>query len=130
MSGPGFFSRERASFACAFRGLADLLRGEPHARFHLAATVAVGALGWWFCLTAGEWIAVILAVGLVWAAEALNTAIEHLADVLHPARHPGIGRVKDIAAAAVLLASIAAALTGMIVFGPRLWLQIPETFRS
>jgi len=120
VSGPGFFGRERASFACAIRGITDLLRDEPHARFHLVATLAVGALGWWFGLTAGEWIAVVLAAGLVWTAEALNTAIEHLADVLHPARHPGIGRVKDIAAAAVLLASLAAAVTGLIVFGPRL----------
>ena len=120
MSEPGFLGRERASFACAIRGFAGLLRSEPHARFHLLATVAVCALGWWFGLCGGEWSAVLLAAGLVWTAEALNTAIEHLADVLHPAQHPGIGRVKDIAAAAVLLASITAAVVGLVVFGPHL----------
>lgn len=120
MARRGFFGREAAAFACAFRGIAALLRDEPHTRFHLVATVASVALGWWLGLCGGEWVAIVLAAGLVWTAEALNTAIEHLADVLHPGQHPGIGRVKDIAAAAVLLASAAAAVTGLIVFGPHL----------
>ena len=120
MNRRGFFSREAESFACAFRGIAALLKSEIHARIHLVATVAVLALGWWFGLTGGEWIAVILAIGLVWVAEALNTAIEYVADLAHPDEHPEVKKLKDLAAAAVLFASIAALIVGLIVFMPRL----------
>ncbi len=116
----GFFSREAESFACAFRGIASLLKSEVHARIHLAATVAVLALGWWFEISPGEWLAVTLAIGLVWVAEALNTAIEYVADLAHPDEHPEVKKLKDLAAAAVLFASIVALVVGLIVFLPRL----------
>ena len=120
MNHRGFLSREAESFACAFRGIAALLKSEVHARIHLAATVAVVALGWWFGITPGEWIAVVLAIGLVWVAEALNTAIEYVADLAHPDEHPEVKKLKDLAAAAVLFASIAALIVGLFVFWPRL----------
>ena len=116
----GFFSREADSFACAFRGIAALLKGEVHARIHLAATVVVLGLGWWFAIPPGEWMAVVLAIGLVWVAEALNTAIEYVADLAHPDEHPEVKKLKDLAAAAVLFASIAALVVGLIIFLPRL----------
>ena len=116
----GFFSREADSFACAFRGIAALLKSEVHARIHLVATVAVLALGWWSDINAGEWMAVVLSIGLVWTAEALNTAIEYVADLAHPDEHPEVKKLKDLAAAAVLFASIAALVVGLIVFGPHL----------
>ena len=120
MNRRGFFSREAESFACAFRGIAALLGSEVHARIHLVATVAVIALGWWCEITAGEWIAVVLAIGLVWVAEALNTAIEYVADLSHPDEHPEVKKLKDLAAAAVLFASIIALVVGLLVFWPRL----------
>jgi diacylglycerol kinase len=116
----GFFSREAESFACAFRGIAALFKSEVHARIHLAATIVVLSLGWWFRIGAGEWIAVILAIGLVWVAEALNTAIEYVADLAHPDEHPEVKKLKDLAAAAVLFASIAALIVGLIIFLPRM----------
>jgi diacylglycerol kinase len=116
----GFFSREAESFACAFRGIAALLKSEVHARIHLAATILVIALGWWCEITRGEWLAVILVLGLVWVAEALNTAIEYVADLAHPDEHPEVKKLKDLAAAAVLFASIASLVVGLIVFLPRL----------
>ena len=112
----GFLSREIESFACAFRGITALLKSEVHARIHLAATVVAVVLGWWFEITRGEWLAVILAIGLVWVAEALNTAIEYVADLAHPDEHPEVKKLKDLAAAAVLFASIAALVVGLIVF--------------
>ena len=115
----GFFSREAESFACAFRGIAALLKSEVHARIHLAATIVVLSLGWWLDISAGEWIAVILAIGLVWVAEALNTAIEYVADLAHPDEHPEVKKLKDLAAAAVLFASIAALVVGLFIFWPR-----------
>ena len=120
MNRRGFFSREAESFACAFRGIAALLKSEVHARIHLVATVVVVALGWWFGITGGEWIAVVLSIGLVWVAEALNTAIEYVADLAHPDEHPEVKKLKDLAAAAVLFSSIVALIVGLIVFLPRL----------
>ena len=120
-----FLQREAESFACALHGIAGLLRGEPHARVHLAATAIVAALGWWFGIGPGEWIAVILAAGLVWTAEALNTAIEYVADLAHPDEHPEVKKLKDLAAAAVLFASLAALAVGLIVFVPRLCAAAP-----
>ena len=116
MSRRGFFSREAESFACAFRGIAALLQGEVHARIHLVATIVVIALGWWFGITRSEWIAIILSIGLVWVAEALNTAIEYVADLAHPDEHPEVKKLKDLAAAAVLFASIVALVVGLLVF--------------
>ena len=116
----GFFSREAESFACAFRGITALLKSEVHARIHLVATIVVLSLGWWLDISAGEWIAVILAIGLVWVAEALNTAIEYVADLAHPDEHPEVKKLKDLAAAAVLFASIAALVVGLFIFWPRL----------
>ena len=116
----GFFSREAESFACAFRGIAALLKSEVHARIHLIATMAVIALGWWCGITRNEWIAVVLSIGLVWVAEALNTAIEYVADLAHPDEHPEVKKLKDLAAAAVLFASIIALIVGMLIFWPRL----------
>lgn len=116
MNRRGFFSREAESFACAFRGIAALLKSEVHARIHLAATVIALALGWWLQITRAEWIALVLVIGLVWVAEALNTAIEYVADLAHPDEHPEVKKLKDLAAAAVLFASIAALVVGLIVF--------------
>ena len=121
MNRRGFLSREAESFACAFRGIAALLKSEVHARIHLAATIAVIALGWWCEISRNEWLAVILAIGLVWVAEALNTAIEYVADLAHPDEHPEVKKLKDLAAAAVLFASIIALIVGLLVFCPRLW---------
>ena len=97
-----------------------MLKTEVHARIHLAATVAVVALAWWFVIATGEWIAVVLSIGLVWVAEALNTAIEYATDLAHPNEHPEVKKLKDLAAAAVLFASIVALVFGIIVFAPRL----------
>ena len=70
----GFVSREAESFACAFRGIAALLRSEVHARIHLLATVVVIVLGWWFEITVGQWIAAVLAIGLVWVVSGAATS--------------------------------------------------------
>ena len=99
---------------------------ETAARIHLVATAGVIGAGFFFRIDSGEWIAVVLAIGMVIAAECFNSAIETLADAVHPERHPLVGRAKDIAAGGVLMAAIAAVVIGFIVFGPKLilWLQL------
>jgi diacylglycerol kinase len=121
-----FSLRERAqSFADAGRGIALLLAQEPNARLHALATVAAIALGLWLGISASEWCWIALAIGLVWVAEALNSALEALADAVHPERGARIGSAKDLAAGAVLAAAIVAAVIGALVFGPRLVARLP-----
>jgi diacylglycerol kinase len=108
-----------ASFAFAFRGLGAFAR-EPNARIQLAVGVAVCALAAWLRVSRAEAALLALAIGLVLAAEALNTALEALADRVAPDPHPLVARAKDVAAASVLLAALAAAATGLLVLAPPL----------
>ena len=119
--GGSWWSRRVRSFVFAGRGLWWLLFSQPNARIHAVATVAVVALGVWLSLAALEWCAVLLAVGFVWTAEGLNSALEALADRVAPEHHPLVGRAKDVAAGAVLAAAIIAAVVGVLVFGPKLF---------
>ncbi len=109
------------SFGPAFAGLRHLVATQPNARVHLGFAVLAVGMGFWLRIPPGEWIAVLLCITLVLMAEALNTALEFLADAAHPERHPLVGRAKDCAAAAVLVCALASAVIGVILFGPRLW---------
>jgi diacylglycerol kinase len=92
---------------------------------HLFATIAVLILGWYFKLSAGEWLAIVLSISLVWISEAFNTAIEFLTNLVSPDYNPLAGKTKDVAAAAVLIAAIFAVIVGCIVFGPKLAAMFP-----
>ncbi|MEQ9411150.1 MAG: diacylglycerol kinase family protein [Fuerstiella sp.] len=121
MAPESFWNRRFASFRFAFRGIAVLFRGEIHAWFHLVATIAVLVAAIAFSVTAAEAGLLILACGLVWTAEAVNTAVELTVDLISPDYHDLAGRAKDVAAGAVLLASLTAACIGVLVFAPRLF---------
>lgn len=110
------------SFGYAFKGIKTLVQSQPNARIHLLATLLVLGLGLYLELSTGEWAILSLAMGGVWAAEALNTAVEFLTDLVSPDPHPLAGKAKDVAAAGVLLMAIAAAVTGLLIFVPRLLL--------
>lgn len=109
------------SFGYAFHGVALLLRSQHNAWIHATATLLVCALGGLLGVSRGDWLWLAAAIAAVWAAEALNSAIESLADAVHPAPHPLVGRAKDLAAAAVLIVSLGAATIGLLVLGPPLW---------
>ena len=109
-----------ASFGYAFQGIKTLVRSQANARIHLLASVLVLGLGLLLNLSTGEWAILALAMGGVWAAEALNTAIEFLTDLVSPDPHPLAGKAKDVAAAGVLLMAIAAAAAGLLIFIPRI----------
>lgn len=108
------------SFIFAWRGLRWLVHNEHNARVHLCATIAVIALGLFLKVAAAEWRWLFLAIGLVWSAEAFNTAVELLCDRIEPGFDPVIGRIKDVSAAAVLMLSLAAAGVGLLTLGPSL----------
>ncbi len=121
----GFLSRRIRSFACALAGLRHLIH-EHNAWIHAAATVAVCAAGLGFGISAREWCWLIVAIAGVWVAEAFNTALEALADAVAPEPDPRVGRAKDIAAGAVLLAAAAAVGIGLVVLGPHLLSALAE----
>ena len=104
------------SFRYAFRGIALLVLTQHNAWIHVAATVGVIGLGIYESLSNVEWCVLVLAIGLVWIAEALNTSIEFLADEVTRERREGIGRAKDVAAGAVLLAAFCSVVLGLLVF--------------
>lgn len=108
-------------FRDAGRGLASVVRTEPNFRIHLGILVVVIIAGFVFRISLIEWLAVVMVAGLVVVAEVLNTALEYLADATHPEVDPGIGRAKDASAGAVLVASGAAVVVGLLIFLPKLW---------
>ncbi len=105
------------SFIYAGSGL-RLLMHEHNAWIHLAATIGVVVVGLLVRLPLTHWAIVTLAIGGVWIAEAINTCIERLCDHVTPEQHAEIGRIKDISAAAVVLAAITAVLSGLCIFMP------------
>ena len=108
------------SFKYAFNGLKILIREEHNARIHVFIAVCVLLAGLLFEISAGEWIAVTLCIGLVIALEMINSAIENLADFVSPEKHDRIKKVKDLAAGAVLLGAVIAVVVGLIVFLPKI----------
>jgi len=122
-----FDFRERAfSFRHAWRGIGLVIRTQHNAWIHIVATVAVIVAGLLTGLSWMEWCALAFAIGLVWVAEALNTALEFLSDEVSMEKRDLIGKAKDVGAAGVLLASICAAVIGLFVFVPH-WLVVLET---
>ena len=122
-----FNLRERAfSFRHAFRGIGLIISTQHNAWIHLVVTVAVIIAGLLTRLSWLEWAALAFAIGIVWVAEALNTALEFLCDEVSMEKRDLIGKAKDVGAAGVLLASICAAVIGLIVFVPH-WLVVLET---
>lgn len=102
----------------AFNGILILIREEHNARIHLLVLAAVIAAGLFFKISQSEWMAIVIASGMVLALEAVNAAIENLADFISPGKHHLIKKVKDLAAAAVLIAAIAASIIGLLIFLP------------
>jgi diacylglycerol kinase (ATP) len=120
MKRPFEFTGRIRSFHNAARGLGLTLRSQPNAWIHAAATVTVVVAGGVLGISRAEWCLIILACAAVWTAEALNTAIEFLADAITKEFHPMIGQAKDVAAGAVLVSALAALVVGVLVFGPHL----------
>lgn len=108
------------SFSYALSGIRRMLRTEQNARVHLLSTLLVIAAGFFFQVSALEWCVLLLSMAVVWAAEAFNTALETLADHIFKDFHPTALCIKDLAAGAVLVAALAAAVCGLIIFVPKI----------
>jgi diacylglycerol kinase (ATP) len=117
---PFQFTGRIRSFHFAINGILRMIRCQHNAWIHAAATLLVLGAGFFLGISRADWCWVILAVCIVWTAEALNTAFEFLADAASPDFHPLVRDAKDVAAGAVLITAIAAAIIGTMVFLPYL----------
>ena len=120
----GFFSSRAASFGHAFRGWRYVLRTQANAWIHSTIAALVFVLGLWLRLPARDWAIIILITAVVFVAEFLNTAIETVVDLASPGIHPLAKIGKDVGAAAVLVAALAAILIGLLILGPPLWAKL------
>jgi diacylglycerol kinase len=112
------------SFRNAFSGLWYVIHTQRNTWIHLVITILVIAGGFLLRISRTSWGLIVLAMGLVWMAEFLNTALEALVDLASPQKHPLAKIGKDVGAAAVLVAAASAVIIGLITLGPPLlqWL--------
>jgi diacylglycerol kinase len=108
------------SFGFAFNGLRILFHEEHNSRIHFFASVLVIIAALLFKLNTYEWIAIIFSIGLVITAEIINTAVENIADFLTTEQNNHIKKIKDLAAAAVLVSALTALTIGLIIFLPKI----------
>ena len=109
------------SFKHAIRGIRMVIKSEKNMQIHLIVAVLVLLAGWFFSISATEWMLCLLCFGLVLGAEMVNTAIENLVDLASPQRNELAGKAKDMAAGAVLISALFAACVGLIIFIPKIW---------
>lgn len=114
------FRNRLKSFSFAINGLKILFRDEHNARIHLIASFMVCLAGFLFDISKWEWLVIIIVIGLVFGMEIINSAIERIADFISPQQNEEIKKIKDLAAAAVLVMAIAAALIGVVIFIPKI----------
>ncbi|MBL7779533.1 MAG: diacylglycerol kinase family protein [Chitinophagales bacterium] len=112
------------SFGYAIAGILIAAREQQNMRIHVLAVLVVTLSGIFIGLDAIEWGVIALTYGLVLVAEMFNSAIENLIDLVSPERNPLAGKVKDIAAGAVLIAALVATCVAISIFGNKLFNQI------
>jgi diacylglycerol kinase len=115
-----FLNERSRSFKYAFAGIIHTFRTQPNVWIHALAMIIVVFAGFLLKISLIEWTLVIIAIGVVITTEILNTAIEKLVDLVSPERQEKAGIVKDLSAAAVLIASFMALIIGCIIFIPKI----------
>ncbi len=118
MSEKNFFKSRLRGFYYATKGAWMLLKKEERIQVQMVVSIVVIAAGFYFDITATEWMLQLFAIGLVMSIEGLNTAVEELANFVHPDFHNKIGHIKDIAAGAVFFAAIIAGIIAFIIYTP------------
>ena len=102
----------------AIKGAWLLLKHEPSIQVQFVISILVCIAGWYFDITRTEWMFQFFAIGLVMATEGLNTAMEAMADFVHPDFHNKIGHIKDVAAGAVFMAALVAVIIAGFIYFP------------
>jgi diacylglycerol kinase (ATP) len=109
------------SVSFAFNGAIKLITTEDSIKVQFTIAILMTIAGFYFSISAIEWLFQILAIGLVMSVEGLNTAVEKIADFIHPEYHERIGFIKDISAGAVFFAAITAVVIGLIIYVPKIF---------
>jgi diacylglycerol kinase len=109
------------SFGYAIKGMLIALKEQQNMRIHLLAIAVVTFAGIYLGLTAIEWSIIALTIGFVISLEMVNSAIETLVDLVSPEYHKQAGKVKDMAAGAVLVAAIVATVIAIYIFGNKIF---------
>ena len=113
-----FFKRRILSFKYAFQGIRWAFSTQPNMWIHLIAAIVVTMLGCYFEVKKMEWIILIACITSVFTLELVNTALEWMVDSVYKEKHPLAGKIKDVAAAAVLVVATSTAIIGVIIFYP------------
>ncbi|MCB2221966.1 MAG: diacylglycerol kinase family protein [Bacteroidetes bacterium] len=114
------FRKRLDSFGHAFHGILFAVKTQINLKIHLLIAIVVIAVGFFFGISKLEWLIIILVIGMVISAEIFNTSIEILTDLVSPEENKKAGRVKDLAAGAVLVSAIAAVVLGLLIFLPKI----------
>jgi diacylglycerol kinase (ATP) len=104
----------------ALKGAFILLKTEASIQVQLSIGIALTFAGFYFGISSTEWMFQIISIGLILSIEGLNTAVEEIADFIHPEFHKKIGLIKDIAAGAVFIAATSAIIVGLIIYLPKI----------
>lgn len=115
-----FLTGRLKSVTFALKGAIKLITTEHSVMVQFSLAILVTIAGFYFDISKTEWLFQTLAIGLVVSIEGLNTAVEKIADFIHPSYDERIGFIKDIAAGAVFFAAITAIIIGLIIYVPRL----------
>jgi len=116
-----FLVNRLKSIGYALKGALLLLKTEASIQVQFVIALVTTATGFYFEISSYEWMIQTLAIGMVMSMEGINTAIEEIADFIHPERHDKIGLIKDIAAGAVFIASVFASIVGLIIYLPKIF---------
>ena len=116
-----FLTNRIKSVGYAFKGAILLIRTEASIKIQFFIALVVTAAGFFFNISSSEWGIQLLAIGLVMSIEGVNTAVEEIANFIHPEHHNKIGLIKDIAAGAVFIASIFATIIGFVIYLPKIF---------
>lgn len=116
-----FIVNRLKSVGFAFKGMLILIKTEASIKIQVFIAIAVTIAGFYFDISATEWMFQTAMIGLVMSIEGVNTAVEYIADFIHPEHHPKIGLIKDISAGAVFIASIVAVIIAGIIYLPKIF---------
>ncbi|AUP77529.1 diacylglycerol kinase [Flavivirga eckloniae] len=116
-----FLVNRLKSIGYAFKGALILLKTEASIKIQFAIAIIITIAGVYYDISSTEWMIQLLCIGIIMSIEGVNTAIEAIADFIHPEHHNKIGFIKDIAAGAVFIASIFAIIIGFIIYLPKIF---------
>ena len=116
--------RLKKSFGYAFKGIDDVVSNEPNMKIHVSVAILVVIMAFLLKISMNEWIILVLLIGLVLAAEVINTTIENLVDMYTKDYNERAKVVKDTAAGTVLILAITAVIIGLMIFIPKIILVL------